>query len=89
MEQLKTVCRNPWCKATFFYKESDMIPSDNINESGEVIKVAPSECPKCKSFNEELSAGVAWSEKKYEGSRNDGVAHPMAYKVTRSIDRKW
>ena len=24
MENLSTVCRNPWCKATFFYTENDI-----------------------------------------------------------------
>ena len=25
MEQMKTVCRNPWCKGHFYYTESDMV----------------------------------------------------------------
>ncbi len=90
MEQMKTVCRNPWCKAPFFYKESDMVylKSDNrtskidsvLNE--EVEKVPPTKCPKCKSFETELSGGVDWKDKEYEGSRFDGMPHQLKYKVT-------
>ena len=36
MEQMKTVCRNPWCKATFFYKESDMITLKNDNRTSKI-----------------------------------------------------
>jgi hypothetical protein len=90
MEQMKTVCRNPWCKATFIYKEIDMIPVntdnrtskiDNILEE-EVQKLPPSICPKCKSFDSELSGGVEWKDKEYEGSRFDGSPHQFRYKVT-------
>jgi hypothetical protein len=89
MEQLKSVCKNPWCKATFFYTEEDMIVvSDNSRSSkidgvlGEVQKNPPSQCNKCRSFNSELSGGVEWSDKEYEGSRFDGMPHQMKYKVT-------
>jgi Zn finger protein HypA/HybF involved in hydrogenase expression len=90
MEQMKTVCRNPWCKGTFFYKEVDMVPVitdkrtskiDNLLEE-EVKKVPPSICPKCKSFDTELSGGVEWKTKEYEGSRFDGMPHQLKYKVT-------
>ena len=32
---MRTVCKNPWCKATFDYKEEDMIAidSDDVRES--------------------------------------------------------
>jgi hypothetical protein len=30
-EQLKAVCVNPWCKATFYYKEEDMIVKTKNN----------------------------------------------------------
>lgn len=89
MEQMKTVCRNPWCKATFFYKESDMITlkSDNrtpkIDDlSDEVEKTPPTQCFKCKSFDTNLSGGVEWKDKEYEGSRFDGSVHQIKYKVT-------
>lgn len=71
MEEFKAICKNPWCKATFLYKEEDMI--DNC---------APIQCKKCKSFNNNLSAGVEWATKEYEGSRMDGMPHEIKYKVT-------
>ena len=90
MEQMKTVCNSPWCKATFFYKEEDMIPvNTDIRKSKidsvldeEVEKVPPRVCPKCKSFDTELSGGVNWTDKEYEGSRFDGTPHQLKYKVT-------
>ena len=39
-------------------------------------------CKKCKSFNNNLSAGVEWATKEYEGSRMDGMPHEIKYKVT-------
>ena len=67
------VCKNPWCKGTFVYKESDMVPveqnikkSNFVNNSEEVEKVAPSICPKCKSLETEMSGGVEWKDKEYE-----------------------
>jgi hypothetical protein len=86
----RTVCRNPWCKATFEYKEEDMTIIDvDIRESkidnilNEVSKCPPSQCPKCISFSSDLSAGVEWNEKKYEGSRDDGMPHQISYKVNK------
>lgn len=89
MEQLKALCKNPWCKATFFYKESDMIVVIDDSRTSkidgilnEVQKTAPRQCNKCKSFNSELSGGVDWKDKEYEGSRFDGSPHQFSYKVT-------
>lgn len=90
MEQMMTVCRNAWCKATFFYNENDMIPvkSDSPRSSkidtilDESQKEPPHYCKKCKSFDNELSGGVSWSDKEYEGSRFDGMPHQIKYKVT-------
>jgi len=89
MEQMKTVCKNPWCKATFFYKESDMITLKNDNRTSkidnlldEAEKTPPTQCFKCKSFDTDLSGGVEWKDKEYEGSRFDGSAHQIKYKVT-------
>lgn len=86
----RTVCKNPWCKATFEYKEEDMIEAEkDIREAkidsvlDEVKKIPPPQCPKCKSFNSELSAGVEWKEKTYEGSRFDGLPHQIQIKVNR------
>lgn len=89
MEELKSVCTNPWCKATFVYKESDMIPLEtdrrgsNIdNILDEVQMVPPPVCNKCKSFDTELSGGVTWNTKEYEGPRFDNMPHQIKYKVT-------
>ena len=89
MEKLRTVCKNPWCKATFFYTEEDMIVVTDGTRSSkingildEVQKTPPSQCNKCRSFNSELSGGVEWKDKEYEGSRFDGTPHQFSYKVT-------
>ena len=78
---MKTVCRSPWCKATFFYTENDMTIVEGKKDE-EVQKSPPSNCPKCKSFDTELSGGIEWKDKEYEGSRFDGMPHQMKYKVT-------
>lgn len=90
MEQFRNICKNPWCKAPFFYTEKDMLPIKNENMRGNKIdyslheseKESPKECPKCKSFNTELSGGVEWKDKTYEGPRFDGMPHQIKYKVT-------
>jgi hypothetical protein len=89
MERLIKTCENPWCKAHFYYTEADMIEVKSDSRSfkidnvlDEVQKVAPRECPKCRSFATELSGGVEWKDKEYEGSRFDGMPHQIKYKVT-------
>jgi len=62
----KRVCSNPWCKGTFSYSED--------------VEEIPIICPKCKSFETELSGGVTWKDKTYEGSRWDGP-HQISYKI--------
>jgi hypothetical protein len=69
------ICNNPWCKATFSYHEHEMIEVDGV-------KKAPKVCSKCRSFDSEMSGGVTWSDKEYEGSRFDGTPHQIKYKVT-------
>ena len=75
MEQQKKICSNPWCKGTFFFTEQDFVEVD-----GELLP--PTQCKKCLSFSNELSGGVEWVDKKYEGSRDDGTSHSFRYKVT-------
>lgn len=89
MEILKKVCKNPWCKATFIYTESDMVPvvtdkrlSKIDNVLDEVQMEPPTICNKCKSFATELSGGVEWNTKEYEGSRFDSTPQEFKYKVT-------
>jgi hypothetical protein len=75
MEQLMGICKSPWCKGTFFYTEDEMTEIDGV-------KVPPHTCRKCRSFDTQLSGGVEWKDREYEGSRLDGMAHPIKYKVT-------
>lgn len=75
METYRAICKSPWCKASFQYTENDIIVSGDE-------RIAPSTCPKCKSFDSELSGGVTWTDKEYEGSRFDGTPHQIRYKVT-------
>lgn len=95
MEQFQAVCQNKWCKARFFYTEHDMIVVSQDPRSTkigqvleEVQKVEPTQCPKCRSFNDELSGGVTWADKRYEGSRIDGLPHPISINVSKYTDRK-
>lgn len=75
MEKFIMVCSSPWCKAHFEYTECDISIVDGV-------EVRPKVCPKCKSFDNELSDGVTWTNKEYEGSRFDGTPHEIRYKVT-------
>lgn len=68
MEEITAICNNPWCKAHFSY-----IPNEGVER--QVV------CNKCKSFNNELSGGVTWVEKTYEGDRFDGMPHEFSYKI--------
>ena len=68
MDDIKrTVCRNPWCKATFEYKSVEI----------------PRTCPKCHSFDKELSGGVTWSDREYEGPKFDGMPHRTSININR------
>lgn len=69
------ICKSPWCKATFQYYESEM-----VEVNGEMQP--PKTCLKCRSFDTNLSGGVTWTDKEYEGSRFDGTPHEIRYKVT-------
>ena len=68
----KALCKNPWCKAPFEY-EGDTTPNS---------------CWKCQSFEGELSGGVTWVEKKYEGPRFDNQPHEIKINVDRATDKK-
>lgn len=71
---MKLVCKNPWCKAQFTCDEVDIKEVDGV-------KKYPSQCKKCKSFNDELSAGVSWEERKYEGNPWSGTQR-IKYNIT-------
>jgi hypothetical protein len=75
MEKFLAVCKSPWCKAHFEYTQNDIL----IVDENELV---PTTCPKCKSFDTELSGGVTWTDKEYEGGRFDGTPHEIKYKVT-------
>lgn len=66
MKEFKKVCSNPWCKATFRYREKDLIKTKNG-------LTPPRTCKKCESFDKELSGGVKWETKNYEGNPWEGA----------------
>lgn len=66
------VCSNTWCKSHFVFESK-------FDNDGNLIK--PTTCPKCDSFNNELSGGVVWKDKEYDGDRLDGSLHQISYKV--------
>lgn len=80
MEKVKLVCRSPWCKATFLYQP--------IEVNGNLIE-EPKYCPKCISFDTELSGGVTWTDKKYNESRFDGKSHKISLNVSKYTDKKY
>jgi hypothetical protein len=78
---MNKICKSPWCRVTFNYTERDMI--ETINDNGEIVTVPPKTCPKCRSFDNELSGGVKWVDKEYEGSRTYFEPQPFKYKITK------
>jgi len=72
---VSNVCSNPWCKATFSFEEEYLPIVDGVRQH-------PKQCPKCSSFDSQLSGGVTWTNKEYEGSRFDGMPHQIKYRVT-------
>jgi len=71
---MRTVCSNPWCKATFFFTELDCKKVDDSI-------IEPKFCQKCKSFETELSGGITWQDKEYEGDRFDPIPQEFKYKI--------
>ena len=72
MEQKTIICQNPWCKVRFVHHTEE----------------APDHCPKCQSFESELSGGVTWVDKNYEGSRFDGQPHPISINIQKAGEKK-
>ena len=67
MEELKSVCTNVWCKATFVYREENMIDG-----------IPPKMCPKC--FKD--APQVTWTDKKYENEDSyQGSPVMFSYKI--------
>lgn len=75
MKTFNSVCSNPWCKSPFSFTENDYITIEGVVSE-------PKVCKKCLSFNSELSGGVEWTDKSYEGNRFDNEPHQIRYKVT-------
>jgi len=75
MEKFIGICSSPWCKAHFEYTELDLVVSGDTT-------IHPKTCHKCVSFDSDMSGGVSWVDKEYEGSRFDGTPHQIKYKVT-------
>lgn len=48
----------------------------------------PLYCKKCNSFNNDLSGGVSWSDRVYDGPRFDGVPHMININVKNYSDKK-
>lgn len=65
MDRKTSICKNPWCKATFYY-ENEIIPNT---------------CKKCDSFDRELSGGITWEDRTYDGPRIDGKPHTIKIDV--------
>lgn len=70
-----TICSNPWCKAQFNFNEGEFVDVDGKLQE-------PKQCKKCMSFNSDLSAGVTWQEREYEGERYTNEPHQIRYKIT-------
>jgi len=71
------ICSSRWCKCMYIdYRY--LWFSDGIKT-----------CPKCRSFNGELSGGVTFTKKEYSGERNDGRAHQTEFKFSDYTKGKW
>lgn len=77
---MQKICSNPWCKGTFSYTEKDMVITYDSNNN-QLVK-PPKVCPKCRSFDTELSDGVTWKDKTYTDSYNFDKPIPFSYKIT-------
>lgn len=71
----KSICSNPWCKGTFTFNDNDLINVDGVLEE-------PKQCKKCLSFSNDLSGGVTWQERQYEGDKYTNEPHQIKYRVT-------
>lgn len=71
----RLVCKNPWCKAQFTCQD------DKIKEV-DGKKIYPRQCKKCQSFDNELSGGVSWEDREYEGNPWVG-SQEIKYNITK------
>ena len=78
MEKFIAICKNPWCKSHFEYTEEDMIIIEGV-------ATVPKQCFKCISFNDDLSDGIEWEDREYDGERFDNKPHIIKYSVTKYV----
>tara|TARA_R110000772_G_scaffold2410_2_gene8397 strand:+ start:16674 stop:16961 length:288 start_codon:yes stop_codon:yes gene_type:complete len=72
---LDKFCKNFWCKGGFTVSEKDL---ENYPEFYKV-------CPKCRSFDKELSGGVTNNGiREYEGDRFDNKEHEVTVREYKS-----
>lgn len=70
-KMLDRTCSNFWCKAPYSVSERDL---ENYPDFYKV-------CPKCRSFDKELSGGVTNNgRREYPGERFDGEEHEILLK---------
>lgn len=78
MATYSRICVNPWCKGSYEYNDEIVIVDEEDNN--ELAK--HKQCPKCLSFSNDLSGGVTWVDKKYEGGYYDDGPHEIRYRIT-------
>lgn len=70
-EMISRTCANFWCKGSY------TISTDDLKKNFTFY----STCPKCRSFNTELSGGVTNNGQKiYSGDRFDNTEHEVTIK---------
>lgn len=81
-KEVSRTCFNFWCKAPYRVKKENL--KENMGYYGQ--------CPKCRSFSNELSGGVENNgTKEYEGERTDPDNNEMSKKEYpgQSLFKKW
>lgn len=48
----------------------------------------PKVCKKCESFDNDLSGGTTWVDKKYDGPRFDGMPHVIDIRINKYSDKR-
>lgn len=76
-EKSEFICSMKWCKVAYIDYRYLWYEKD--------IKT----CPKCRSFDGELSGGVSFSDKNYFGNRHDNQAHEVEFKFSDYNKGKW
>ena len=66
------VCSNKWCKSKF-----EFVVTDGCEY--------PSQCPKCSSFESELSTGITWVDKQFADDPETNVPMRFIHKITKFL----